>query len=107
MTGIYRIALLPGADERAFVKHMRDVVFKNPNALQLTRITRGFEHRLLKMHGDLRLYAWQATVDLQTDSGYDFAQNAHVQKSIQEFGVLIGVEAYTNMEGTERGSTNT
>ena len=100
MTGVYRIALLPSADEQAFVKHMTDVVFKNPNALQLTRITRGFEHQLLKIQGDLRQYAWQAQVDLQTDAGYDFAQNSRVQESIKDFGVLIGIEAYTNIERT-------
>jgi hypothetical protein len=98
MTGVYRIALLPGAEEQAFVKHMTNVVFKNPSALQLTRITRSFEHRLLVLQGDLRQYAWLATVDLQTDAGYDFAQNSSVQESIRDFGVLIGVEAYTYIE---------
>lgn len=95
MTGMYRIALTPGADEQAFVRHMTDVVFKAPDALQLTRITRGFEHRLLKMQGDWRQYVWQATVDLMTETGYNFAQQPRVQESIKDFGVLIGVEAYT------------
>jgi hypothetical protein len=47
----------------------------------------------------MRQYVWQATVDLQTDAGYNFAENAErVQKSIEKFGVLIGVDAYTNVE---------
>jgi hypothetical protein len=95
---MYRIALLPRANEQAFVKHMTKVVFQNPSALQLTRITRGFQHQLLKAQGDLRQYVWQATVDLQTDAGYDFAQHSRVQESIGRFGVLVGVEAYTNIE---------
>lgn len=98
MTGMYRIALLPRANEQAFVKHMTNVVFKNPSALQLTRITRGFQHQLLKVQGDLQQYVWQATVDLQTDAGYDFAQLSRVQESIKRFGVLIGVDVYTNIE---------
>ena len=98
MTGIYRIALLPAADEQAFVKHMTDVVFKKPGALQLTRTTSGFDHRLLKVHGELRQYAWQATVHLMTAAAYDFAQNERVQEAINKFGVLIGLETYTNIE---------
>ncbi len=97
MTGMYRIALLPGADEKAFVSHMQDEVFKDPNALQSTRNTRGFQHQLLKVDGNLRQYCWQATADLQTNAGYDFAQEAQVQKWVQDFGVLIGVESYTHV----------
>ena len=98
MTGAYRIALLPSADEQAFVRHMTDVVFNNPSALQLTRTTEQFEHQLLKISGDLRQYVWQVKVTLTTDVPYDFTQNAKVQETIMDFGVLFSVEAYTNIE---------
>src|SRR4051794_33670487 len=52
MTGVYRIALLPTADEQAFAKHMTNVFSKNSGAMQLTRTTSGFDHHLLKIHGD-------------------------------------------------------
>jgi hypothetical protein len=61
MTGVYRIALLPTADEQAFARHMTNVVFEKSGAMQLTRITSGFDHHL-QVHGNLRQYAWQATV---------------------------------------------
>jgi hypothetical protein len=96
MTGQYRIALLPGADPQAFVEHMQNEVFRDAGGLQLTRITRAFDHRLLA--GSMRQYVWQVTVDLVTDAGYDFAQNAeHVQASVAAFGVLIHIEAFTHV----------
>ena len=98
MTGVYRIALLPTADEQKFVKHMTTVVFETPGALQLTRTTTGFDHRLLKINSELRQYAWQATVHLMTDAPYNFVQYERVQEAIKKFGVLIGLETYTNIE---------
>jgi hypothetical protein len=99
MTGVYRIALLPTADEQAFVKHMTNVVFKNSDAMQLTRTTADFDHHLLRIHGDLRQYGWQAMVRLVTEVPYNFARNnERVQEAIKEFGVLIGLETYTRIE---------
>jgi hypothetical protein len=102
MTGLYHIVLLPGADEQAFVRHMTDVVFKSTSVLQLTRITSGFDHQLLKSTGDFRSFAWQATVRLVTDHGYDFLQNIErVQKSVADFGLLTRVDVYTNVEAAQ------
>lgn len=101
MIGIYRIALLPHADEAAFVKHMTKVVFENPHALQLTRITSAFSHQLLKLNGDLRQYAWAATVSLM-GAQYDFAQFDHIQKQIEKFGVVCGLDVYTLAGSSER-----
>jgi hypothetical protein len=96
MTGMFRIALLPNANEQKFVNHMVKKVF---DVLQATRITSGFTHTLLKANDGLRHYAWAARVELVTDAGYDFAQNVErVQKSIAKFGVLIDVDAYIHME---------
>jgi hypothetical protein len=96
MTGQFRIALLPSADPQAFEEHMKNTVFKG-SALKPTRITRSFSHTLLQ--GSMRQYVWQAAVDLQTDAGYNFAENAAgVQNTIADFGVLIGVEAFTDVE---------
>jgi hypothetical protein len=101
MTGLFRFALLPGVEASAFEEHMTDEVFTHPNALQLTRITRGFSHQLLaatlRRPGDPELinphpglqYVWQATVDLQTDS---------VQERVAEFATLIAIESYFNVE---------
>jgi hypothetical protein len=93
MTGIFRIALLPNADEKKFVDHMVGSVF---DTLQLTRVTRGFAHSLLK--GEFRQYAWLVTVDLVGDGNYDFNQNRErVEQSIAGFGLLLAIEAYTNV----------
>jgi hypothetical protein len=94
MTAIYRIALLPDADERAFVDHMAKVF----RILQLTRVTSGFTHMLLAMKSGLRQYAWIVTVDLVTDQGYNFDENIErIQENIAQFGVLIGAETYENV----------
>jgi hypothetical protein len=106
MTGVYRIALLPSADEQAFIRHMTSVVFSNSSAMQLTRITSGFNHQLLKFDGNLRLYGWQATVHLVNDAGYDFAENnKRVQEAIKKFGILIGLETYTHLEVVQTAGT--
>ena len=99
MTGIYRVALFPDADEQKFADHMRKNVF---NVLQLTRITRSFTHSLLAMKSDFRQYAWIVTVDLLTDHGYDFDQNnERIQKAIGDFGLLIGTETYKQLAAGE------
>lgn len=47
----------------------------------------------------MRQYVWQARVDLQTSAGYNFAENAErVQKRVEQFGVLIEIQAFTNVE---------
>ena len=98
MTGIYRIALLPPADEQAFAKHMTDVVFQDPDALQLTRITEGMKHQLLRIQSEFQQYAWLAEVHLLEAVPYDFAQSSkRVQESIKTFGVLVGIDVYTNI----------
>ena len=98
MTGQFRIALLPDADPRAFVAHMHSTVFEDPGVLQSTRVTRGLDHQLLE--GPMRQYVWQVTVDLMTSNAvYDMAANAaRVQESVKQFGVLVGVESFTNVE---------
>jgi hypothetical protein len=100
MLGAYHIALLPTADEDAFVSHMTGAVFHG-GVLQLTRVTSGFSHQLLERPGELRQYAWQVTVQL-VSGGYDFAQNVErLQASIEQFGVVIGVDAYTEIATAE------
>jgi hypothetical protein len=103
MTGVYQIALLTQVTERAFVDHMTTSVFADATVLQATRITTGFTHQLLRRKGNLRQYAWQVTVDLVTDAGYDFDQNTErVQERIRDFGIVIGVDTYTNVTPGER-----
>ena len=98
MTGMYHIALLEEADEQAFVKNMTEVVFKNPGALQATRITQSIAHQLLKKRSDLRQYVWQVTVHLITDREYDFAENLkRVQQHVQGSGLVIALDVYTNV----------
>jgi hypothetical protein len=94
-TGIFRIALSSQADEHKFLEHMVSSVF---DALQSTRITRGFSHSLLKSEGEFRQYVWLATVDLVGNGPYDFHENRErVQKAIADFGLLVGIDAYTNL----------
>ena len=95
MTGIYRIALLAEADEKKFVDHMVSRVF---DTLQLTRVTQGFAHALLKSKGEFRQYAWVVTVDLVGDGNYDFYENRErAEKGIAEFGLLIDIDVYANL----------
>jgi hypothetical protein len=97
MTGMYRIALLPEADEKRFIDHMRSKVF---DVLQLTRVTRGFTHTLLKSGSDFRQYVWLAAVDLVGDGDYNFGRNRErVQEAIAEFGLLVGIDSFLNLEG--------
>jgi hypothetical protein len=99
MIGLYRITLLPAADEQAFVKRMTEVVFTDVSALQLTRITAGFHHQLLKGRTALREYVWHVTASLVTDHEYDFAQNIErVQNSLDGAGVVTGVESFINVD---------
>ena len=95
MTGIFQIGLAQSANEQRFVSAMTNSVFE---LLQPTRTTSGFSHTLLKTREVLHRYVWIAEVKLVTDVPYDFAQNIdRVQKAIAEFGVLVSVEAYTNL----------
>lgn len=98
MLGMYQIALLTTADEDAFVSHMTGEVFPSHDLLQLTRITSGFSHRLLKRPGNLRQYVWKVTAHLVTSASYDFTQNVErLQASIEEFGLVIGVDTYSEI----------
>lgn len=99
MTGMFTISLLPGADEETFEKQMTEVVFTDVSALQLTRITRGFEHRLLRGRTPFREYVWHVTVDLVTNREYDFAEDLEsVQAQVADWGVLTGLDVYVNVE---------
>ena len=99
MTGMFTISLLPGADEEAFEKQMTEVVFSDVSALQLTRSTAAFQHRLMRGRGAFREYLWEVTVDLVTDKGYDFAENVEkVQAHVANWGVVTGLDVYVNVE---------
>jgi hypothetical protein len=94
IAGQFHFALVPGADERAFVDTMRKDVFE---VLHSTRITRGFDHVLLKGPAP-RQFVWQARVDLMTDHGYDFSADApQVQELVGSHAVLIGVDTFENV----------
>ena len=102
MLGVYHIALLPAADEAAFVRHMTGKVFPSTDILQLTRITSGFSHQLLRRAGQLHQFAWNVTVQLVTDAGYDFEQNVQrIQASLHAFGLVIGVDTFTEVATDE------
>jgi len=107
MLGIYHIALLTDAEEDAFVSHVTEENFGNiEGVLQLTRVTSGFDHQLLKRlgavdesgrpaPGELRQYAWHVTANLVGDAGYSFEQNVdRLQANVKNFGVVIGVDTY-------------
>jgi hypothetical protein len=93
-TGQVRFALIPGTNEQIFVEHMRD---NFPQALTPTRTTTHFHHLLMKgpVPGQ---YVWQTTVDLMTESGYEFLRNASkIQEIIENKAVLIGVDVFKNL----------
>ena len=111
MTGLFRLALLPGVEPEAFETQIRDEIL-HEFALQATRITSDFDHQLLRADvrqrgeddseraGLAQQYVWHVTVRLMTDAGYDFEGNAgRVQEAVAQFAVLIGIESYTNVEG--------
>src|SRR5690349_10207563 len=95
MMGVYRIELQDGAAEERFVAHMRDSVFQKSGALQLTRVTSGFDHELLRVEASPRHYAWFAKVHLVGDHKYDFNQWEAVQQHVKEYGTLVSIESYT------------
>lgn len=98
MTAMFHIALLADASESAFVTRMNDVVFKDVSAMQLTRTTAAFAHKLLKKQSRIPAYVWQATVDLVTDREYNFAENIErVQNAIKGAGVVTGLDVYTHL----------
>ena len=100
--GIYQIALREGADEEAFTAHMTEKVFESGDILQLTRTTAGFSHQLLRRTGGQHEYAWLVTVNLVAGPGYDFEQNVErLQASLEPFGVVSGVDTYTQLAGEE------
>ena len=86
-------------------------MFTDPDVLQPTRITRGFSHQLLKAARRIPgtaesinphpgpQYVWEATVDLETPSGYDFSENTdRVQERVAQFATLIAVDSYARVE---------
>jgi hypothetical protein len=98
MTGLFHITLSPTADESAFVTHMTDVVFKEPDAMQSVRNCTGIDHELLRGRGPVPTYAWQVRVRLMTDSEYNFDRNIErVQKAVEGMGTLSGLEIYVNV----------
>lgn len=93
-SGRYRIALLKDTDPRAFEKEMLEVHFENPQIMQLTRVTRGLTHALLRREGDFPVYEWEVTVDSMNNVPYDYRQNIErAQEAIASSGLLIGVDA--------------
>ena len=99
MVGMYHIALLTEADEDAFVSHLSSDAFgSSGGVLQLTRVTSGFDCQVLRRSATaegMRQYAWQVTAQL-VSGGYDFDENVErLQAEVEEFGVVIGVDAFT------------
>jgi hypothetical protein len=95
MMGVYRIELEDGAAEDRFVSHMKETVFQTVGALQLTRVTSGFDHELLKVDASPRQYAWFAKAHLVGDHKYDFHQWKAVQEHVKDYGKLVAIESYT------------
>jgi hypothetical protein len=95
-TGQFVIALSPATDPAAFEAHVQDVLFNDPHVMALSRITRGFSHRLLKVvHGAKGLpprYVWEVTADLVGNERFDISENtADIQAGIKDFGVVVEV----------------
>jgi hypothetical protein len=102
MTGMFHITLRPGVDEEVFVKQMRTAMARDANPFQLTRITTGFTHTLLKGQSKFPEYVWHATVTLMTNAGYNFEENAaRVQSAIKDMGVLTAIDVYRNIDAEE------
>lgn len=95
MTGLFHLTLLPSTDDPNFEKQITEVAFANPSVMQSTRITRDFDHRLLKKRNSLRQYVWQVDVDLMTDHDYDFAANiTKVQDAIDGMAVITAIDVF-------------
>jgi hypothetical protein len=93
--GLYHIALLPTAEEDAFINRMAELG-DGPGIFQLTRVTSGFDTLLLRRPGPLPIFAWHVTARLVTSVTYDFEENVEaLQQAIAEFGVVFAVDTYT------------
>ena len=67
------------------------------NVLPFRHVIASGLYQLLKWPGELRQYTWNVTAQL-VSGGYDFTQNVQrLQASIEQFGVVIGVDAYTEV----------
>ena len=98
--GQFRFVLHPGVSPSSFEAVASSL---DPSStLQLTRVTSGFDGRLLKVvppgGADAPAvppaqYLWEVTVHTVDDRPYDFGQNAErVQAALAELGTLVSVE---------------
>lgn len=108
--GHYRFALHPMVESTAFEARMSALAADT--ILQLTRVTSGFDQRLLEVletagdEGEIRHprshYVWEVTV-LLVGGGhqYDFSGSANrVQEAVADLATLISVQSFRPVEPT-------
>jgi hypothetical protein len=107
--GHFRFVLHPGADASAFEALVAPL---DPSStLQLTRVTSGFDGRLLAVRGPVgdaestfppACYIWEVTVRTVNDLPYDFGQNAErVQAVVAALATLTSVETLGVIAGPQ------
>ena len=104
-TAHYHLVLHPGSDAGAFEALFADDGLKG--ALQSTRITSGFDTRLLRATDDTaepdgdpaseagRRYVWEVNVTLMTSAGYRFARNIRgLQEGVAELATVYRLDTF-------------
>jgi hypothetical protein len=98
--GNYRLVLHPDADPGALEAQL--VGDDTGIQLQLTRITTGMDHRLLRRTATgsqsliAREYVWQVSVQLMAENvRYDFEENLErIQDAVREHATVLGVDVF-------------
>jgi len=103
-TAHYHLVLHAGADADAFEALYADNAMDG--VIQPTRITSGFDTRLLRSADDPtdgdsalpagRRYVWEVNVTLVTDKGYDFGRNVEgLQAGVADLATVYRLESFT------------
>lgn len=92
--GLYRIVLLPEAEETAFEQYMLTQVF--PDAQFFAHGRGRVTHHLLKYRS--RQYVWMINVPSMTEDGTAFAQFvSDVQDNIARFGLCVSLDTFVEI----------
>jgi len=112
MTGHYHLVLQAGADADAFEALFADEGMRD--VLRSTRITSGFDTRLLRATGERpgdgdegdvfagRRYLWQVDVTLMTGAGYRYGENIEaLQQRVDGLATVYGLHIFSSAAETD------
>lgn len=89
--GLYRVVLLPEAEEEAFEQYILTQVF--PEAKFFAQTTVSLTHRLLRYRS--RQYVWMINAQSAMDEAVCFNQFvSEVQDKLDSFGLCVSLEVF-------------